>query len=175
MTLESTLNPTNPADAGRDTKGRFKPGNHGGPGNPNAGKMAQFRQVVLGCVTYEEMRAAARKLYEMAIEGHWQSMKLFLLYTCGKPEAMPTEMIDAYLQMDNAAADAAPPSANGDLQNEPSANGVNEEIPPSPNGDFSPPLNRQQRRAMRKAYRLEKQKRNTPKPATPPSTNGVSS
>src|SRR6188768_1597160 len=103
MTLESTLNTNNPADAGRDTKGRFRPGNHGGPGNPNAGKMAQFRQVVLECVTHEEMRAAARKLYEMAIEGHWQSMKLFLLYTCGKPETMPTEMVDAYLQMDNAA------------------------------------------------------------------------
>jgi hypothetical protein len=185
MTLEATPNLNKTADAGRDSSGRFRSGNRGGPGNPNAGKIAQFRQVVLECVTAEEMRTIARKLYEMALEGHWQSMKLFLLYTCGKPDAMPNEMVDAYLGTDDPVA-AAPPSANGLFQEAPSPNRVNSEAPPSANGVFSevapsangdslPPLNRQERRALKKMRRLEKQKRNTPKPVAPPSPNGVNS
>jgi len=37
----------NPSSDGRDTMGRFAPGNSGGPGNPFARKVASLRQALL--------------------------------------------------------------------------------------------------------------------------------
>jgi hypothetical protein len=216
-TLTNVITNENPpADSSRDGKGRFTLGNRGGLGNPLGGKSANFRKVVFECVTTEDMREIVKRLIAMEIDGHWQAMKLLLLYTLGKPEQMPPP--DAYsygepeapstngdfastpppsTNVDAASVSApatvaevesesppspngdlpiAPPSPNGDLPiAPPSPNGDLPIAPPSPNGDLpiappspngifrdavpstngdSPPMNRQQRRALKKAERI---------------------
>jgi hypothetical protein len=191
--LTASINDALPADAGRDSKGRFAPGNQGGPGNPHAGKIANFRAAVLKCVTPEDVEGIIKRLIEMAKEGHWQAAKLILSYTLGKPQSPSPDELHAMALAD--VAEPAPstngelevvedaPSANGDFVAEPSANGEIEETPsangifvaepsangkidesPSANGISEPTLNRQERRALRKARRLAKQRRNTPTP-----------
>jgi hypothetical protein len=178
-------------DAQRDTKGQFKPGNKGGPGNPFAGKVAHFRTAVLECVTDEDLHGIVKSLVQMAKDGHWQAAKLILSYAIGKPGSLPEPSSDAFeLPFANPPSTngefmSASPSTNGHLQPAapppsddvpepaPSANGNLPSVMPLPNGILQPALNRKERRALRKAERLAKSKRNTPPPVTAPLPNGI--
>lgn len=73
---------------GHDRRGRFVPGNPGGPGNPFAGEVNRFRKRLLQKLTPEAMDAVIDNLLELATSGHWQAIKLVLTYVLGKPESV---------------------------------------------------------------------------------------
>ena len=68
----------NPANDGRDAKGRFAAGNAGGPGNPFARQVAALRQALLDSVTPADMQAVAKALIQHAVAGNVQAAKLLL-------------------------------------------------------------------------------------------------
>ena len=62
--------PTPKGDNGRDaTTGRFAPGWKGGPGNPHARRVADFRRVLADAVTDEDLHDLARTLVEKGKAG----------------------------------------------------------------------------------------------------------
>jgi hypothetical protein len=71
---------------GRDAKGRFAPGNAGGPGNPFARRTAELRREFLAEASGEDLRAVCRALLERAKGGDVAAAKLALSYLVGKPE-----------------------------------------------------------------------------------------
>jgi hypothetical protein len=73
----------------RDERGRFNFGNVGGPGNPFNRQVGMLRKGLLAIVTVQNMQNVALKLLTMAEEGNLAAIKLFLLYTLGKPQPMP--------------------------------------------------------------------------------------
>jgi hypothetical protein len=72
---------------GRDARGRFAPGNVGGPGNPFARRVAELRKVLLETVTDDEMRIVAGQLMVKAKFGELPAIKLLFQYVLGKPAA----------------------------------------------------------------------------------------
>src|SRR5262245_9634642 len=74
-----------PKDQGRDAKGKFTKGNHGGPGNPYARRVAKLRQLLLSAVTDEVLGSIVEKLIDMAKGGDLAAIKLVLAYSIGKP------------------------------------------------------------------------------------------
>jgi len=54
---------------GRDEKGRFVEGNRGGPGNPNAIKVAKLREALLAAVTAKDLREVVKALVREAKKG----------------------------------------------------------------------------------------------------------
>jgi len=81
----------------RDERGRYLPGNPGGPGNPVAREMARMRLRLMSAVSDEVFDAVVRKLVSMSLEGHLGAMKLLLAYRAGKP--------DQTVRADDLAAD----------------------------------------------------------------------
>jgi hypothetical protein len=73
-------------NTGHDARGRFLPGNPGGPGNPFGRKVAAFRTAMIKRVTQEKFDQAVDTLAEMAIGGNLQALKLLFSYVVGKPE-----------------------------------------------------------------------------------------
>ena len=69
----------------RDTRGRFAPGNKGGPGNPFARKSAALRQAVLDALTKEKIDAIVAVQIDKALKGDSAAAKLLLSYGVGKP------------------------------------------------------------------------------------------
>jgi hypothetical protein len=91
----TTTIPTPEPSTDRDAQGRFTTGDRGGPGNPFARQVALLRQVLLQCVTADDMTAIAHKLIELAKVGNVQAIKLLFSYTLGKPaEAVQPDQLD---------------------------------------------------------------------------------
>jgi hypothetical protein len=93
MTEESGHNekaaPDAPAKARepwRDEKGRYLPGNPGGPGNPMAREMARLRLRLCQTVSDEAFDLVVEKLLLLAIKGHFGAIKLLLEYRAGRPD-----------------------------------------------------------------------------------------
>lgn len=86
---ESHLPP--PADSttsnSRDAKGRFAPGNAGGPGNPFARRVAQLRAALINSVSEEDIKQIAERLLAQARAGVRDAIKLLFQYVLGKPVA----------------------------------------------------------------------------------------
>jgi hypothetical protein len=79
----------------RDAKGRFGPGNLGGPGNPFARQMAKFRAFIMNCNTEEHMLFAFNMMMQMIADGNVQALKLYFLYIIGKPtDAVDPDKLD---------------------------------------------------------------------------------
>ena len=78
---------TVPTTNGHDKKGRFLPGNPGGPGNPHVHKVAKLRAAMLSAVTEKDMRTITKKLVALATDGDLKAIELLLNRICGKPEA----------------------------------------------------------------------------------------
>ena len=79
---------------GRSAAGRFRPGNPGGPGNPYAKSVAEFRSILYEVLTPERMRAVAETLVRQAELGEQWAVKELLDRTIGKlreaePETSP--------------------------------------------------------------------------------------
>ena len=82
---------------GRSEKGRFLPGNPGGPGNPYAKKVAEFRSRVLAVISVEDCDAVLRTLTALAIAGESWAVKEFLDRVMGK--AKETVQIEGGVSM----------------------------------------------------------------------------
>jgi hypothetical protein len=74
---------------GRDSSGRFAPGNSGGPGNPFARQVAGLRRALIDALTPDDFHAIAQKLLKLSLAGNIQAAKLLLAYTVGKPQPAP--------------------------------------------------------------------------------------
>lgn len=78
----------NPNYIGRDDRGRFAPGNPGGPGG-NVKDRSRARNVLeklLAENDYQKIRELALALYDQAIEGDTAAAKILLEYALGKPD-----------------------------------------------------------------------------------------
>jgi hypothetical protein len=84
-----TASPAQPS-TDRDPKGRFLPGNGGGPGNPFARAVAALRQTLLRSVSEADMEAITAALVARARAGDPAATKLLFQYVLGKP----TETVD---------------------------------------------------------------------------------
>ena len=73
----------------RDSSGRFRKGNTGGPGNPFARQVSLLRKALIACVTAEQIQAIAQAMVAKAIEGNVQAAKLVYSYILGKPTDAP--------------------------------------------------------------------------------------
>lgn len=73
------------SSADRDSRGRFTPGNAGGPGNPLGGKVARLRAALIEAVSEDDIRAIAHGLIEQAKDGDIAAAKELLNRTLGKP------------------------------------------------------------------------------------------
>jgi hypothetical protein len=81
--------------SGRDARGRFAPGNIGGPGNPFARKVAALRTALIAAVTDEDIRFIAAQLVVTARLGDMAAIKLLFQYVLGKPAAaVDPDMLD---------------------------------------------------------------------------------
>ncbi|MEI8372477.1 MAG: hypothetical protein WCJ35_06550 [Planctomycetota bacterium] len=77
----------NGAIGDRDPRGRFLPGNAGGPGNPLAKKANQLRAALSRAVTAADVRAIARKMIDLAKAGDTTAAKLVYDRSLGPCEA----------------------------------------------------------------------------------------
>jgi hypothetical protein len=68
---------------GRDTAGRFLPGNTYGGGNPHAAAVAKLRAAALAAVTTEDIHAIFRKLVDLALAGDVAAAREVLARTLG--------------------------------------------------------------------------------------------
>lgn len=59
----------------RDERGRFLPGNPGGPGNPHGCQVAQLRAVLLSAISPEDIQAAVKCLVEKARDGNLMAIR----------------------------------------------------------------------------------------------------
>ena len=81
-----------PSRNGRTARGRFAPGNPGGPGNPYAKRVADLRAALLESVTEADIRAVARALVKRAKAGEVPAIRELLDRLVGKREDAVPEM-----------------------------------------------------------------------------------
>jgi hypothetical protein len=78
--------PAKETDPWRDEKGRFLPGNPGGPGNPHVREMArlraEWRQATPGAV----LKTVQGHLLGLALKGSLPALRLWLQYIVGRPD-----------------------------------------------------------------------------------------
>jgi len=67
----------------RDERGRFLPGNSGGPGRPST--VHEHRAAMVQAVTPEDIAAIMRQLVRQAVEGDVQAAKIILERFFGRP------------------------------------------------------------------------------------------
>jgi hypothetical protein len=68
--------------------GRFVKGNSGGPGNPQAAKVAKLRTAFLDAVTEEDVRDVLAALVAEARAGSVPAIREFLTRVMGQPQAV---------------------------------------------------------------------------------------
>src|SRR5947199_10836989 len=91
----STQETTKTAE-GRERNGRFAKGCRGGPGNPFARAVAALRTRLLQRVTEGDVDAVTDQLIRQARDGDLAAIRLFLLYTVGRPAAtVDPDQLDA--------------------------------------------------------------------------------
>lgn len=73
--------------ADRDARGRFAPGNSGGPGRPPAASVHLHRAALVNAVTPNDVAAVARMLVDKALEGDVAAAKLLFERLFGPPVA----------------------------------------------------------------------------------------
>jgi len=81
------MRPSPNGSNGRDGRGRFAPGNAGGPGNPFAGRVARLRSLLLDAISEDELRAIVEAVAKKAKGGDLTAAKMVLDYCVGKPAA----------------------------------------------------------------------------------------
>jgi hypothetical protein len=83
--------PSTPGDNGRDEKGRFRPGNTLGRGNPHAAHVARLRSALLDAVEPGDLEAVVVTLCRLAREGDVPAAKLLMDRLLGPP--VPVDLI----------------------------------------------------------------------------------
>ena len=71
----------------RDERGRFLPGNKGGPGNPYAKRVAALRRALLGAVSEQDLTDIISALVTKARSGDVAAAKILLDRVFGPPIA----------------------------------------------------------------------------------------
>ena len=79
-------------DDNRDSNGRFRLSNAGGPENPLADKIGKLRAALVAVVTEEDVREIARGLIATAKGGDVRAIKELLDRTIGRP--IETDLIE---------------------------------------------------------------------------------
>lgn len=72
----------------RDQKGRFQPGNPGGPGAKIGGRVQALRMALIAAISPEDIAALAQALLRNALGGDLESTKILLRYAIGEPVRM---------------------------------------------------------------------------------------
>lgn len=73
--------------ADRDARGRFLPGNSGGPGRPPSASVHEHRAALVNAVSPDDIRAVARMLVDKALAGDIGAAKLLMERLFGPPVA----------------------------------------------------------------------------------------
>lgn len=77
----------------KDSRGRFAPGNRGGPGRPRKAIEARYQKIVYSAITEDALFRAVSKLIELAEQGDVAAIREVLrLALPAKPD--PFELID---------------------------------------------------------------------------------
>ena len=84
-------NELKPSPNGRDTRGRFAPGNGGGPGNPHARSVARFKAALVEAVSEEDIREVAAVLITNAKAGERWAVRELLDRLIGRPLPEPSQ------------------------------------------------------------------------------------
>lgn len=74
-----------PSPNGRDGRGRFAPGNAGGPGNPAGGQAERLRHALVNAVTENDIADIAAALIASAKTGDVQAVRELLNRVLGRP------------------------------------------------------------------------------------------
>ena len=83
--LPSEMAPSQNGSNGRDSKGRFAPGNAGGPGNPRAVQREAWIKALTKAVTPEDIGKVVKVLVKAALAGEKWAIPELLNRTVGKP------------------------------------------------------------------------------------------
>ena len=78
--------------ADRDARGRFAPGNSGGPGRPPAASVHEHRAALVNAVSPDDIRAVARMLVDKALAGDIGAAKLLFERLFGP--AQPADVLE---------------------------------------------------------------------------------
>tara|TARA_R110002033_G_scaffold38415_1_gene77764 strand:+ start:416 stop:754 length:339 start_codon:yes stop_codon:yes gene_type:complete len=81
--------PISDGDNGRDKSGKFTEGNPGGPGNPHAKKIAEYRRAVRDAFSKDHVLSVLNSMYARACGDGKDAVpasRVFLEYTIGKPK-----------------------------------------------------------------------------------------
>ena len=81
------MEPSPNGSNGRDSDGRFTRGNRGGPGNPYARRVSDFRNVLMEAVTDDDLYEIARSLVEKGKAGDVMAAREVLDRLMGKAKA----------------------------------------------------------------------------------------
>jgi hypothetical protein len=94
-----------------DAKGRFRPGNPGGPGNPFARRIAELRKIIVDALNDAEMLAITHAMIVRAKAGDVSAARLLYQYALGKPaKAANPDRVD--IDEFNLREDAAIPASD---------------------------------------------------------------
>ena len=94
--------PTPNGRIGRASNGRFAAGNPGGPGNPQAKRVAALRKALLKSVKPADVEAIVAKLVEAAKNGDTVAAREILDRTIGKP--VQTDLLQRVEQLEQLLA-----------------------------------------------------------------------
>src|SRR5262245_33959247 len=90
MKGHTTEAPTEAPGKGRypwhDEKGRWLPGNPGGPGNPHVREMARLKRIFREETPDCNFKLLLQGFYDLALQRYWPALKLYLEYMLGKPD-----------------------------------------------------------------------------------------
>lgn len=75
----------------RKHTGQFKKGNPGGPGNPFYKRIQELRRALYDQTTGQDVVEVMATLAALAKGGDVAAIKLYLAYTVGAPEALPSD------------------------------------------------------------------------------------
>ena len=81
----SQSTPSTNGSNGRDSQGRFLPGNAGGPGNPHAAAVGKWRSALARAVTPEDLEEAIRAMVDLAKAGESWAVRELLNRCLGRP------------------------------------------------------------------------------------------
>lgn len=99
--------PSPNGDNGRERNGQFSKGNPGGPGNPQARRVAQLRKAMLDAVTPEDFATIVANLVKLAKAGDLAAVKELFNRTLGT--AVPADVLVRIEELENALIEKVKP------------------------------------------------------------------
>ena len=85
MNKQGSNGPSTNGSNGRDDRGRFRPGNAGGPGNPHAAAVGKWRAALASSVTPEDLQEVIRAMVDQAKAGEAWAVRELLNRCLGRP------------------------------------------------------------------------------------------